>query len=132
MKTIQILRTLINILFYTLIAVFIIGFIFFILLFLFPETLPSPLNSFSELFNSMLFSSMFSWKMYLIPISTTINYILFIVAIYFLRKSVSSFIISDFYSEKATTNLKNAGNIFVFIGVLIFKIPVYSAIHFYL
>lgn len=112
MKTIQILRTLINILFYTLIAVFIIGFIFFSLLLFFPESLPDPLGSFS-----MLFSSMFTWKIYLVPLSTVINYVLLIIAIFFLKKSVASFLMSDFYSENVIRNLKKAGNIFIFIGV---------------
>lgn len=125
MKTIQILRTLINILFYILIAVFGIGFIFFIILFFFPESLPPLLGNFS-----MLFSSMFSWEMYLGPLSSVVNFVLFIVAIFYLRKCISSFLNSDFYSEKVTTNLKKAGNIFIFIGVSTIIIQLFAILYF--
>lgn len=36
---------------------------------------------------------------------------------FFLKKSVASFLNSDFYSEKVTKNLKKAGSIFIFIGI---------------
>ncbi len=112
MKTIQILRTFINILFYTLIFVLIICFLFFIILAFFPETLPRTIRNFS-----ILFSQPFGWKMYLVPISSVVNYVLLIVSIFFLRKSMASFLRSDFYNETVTINLKKAGAIFVFIGV---------------
>ncbi|MFT4576050.1 MAG: hypothetical protein ACI9SI_000968 [Polaribacter sp.] len=124
MKTIQILRTLINILFYTLIAVFSIGFVFLFLLYFFPESLPTYLGNFS-----MLFNQYFGWKMYLVPISTIINYTLLIIAMYFLRKSVASFLNSNFYSENVTRNLKKAGNIFVFIGVSSIIIQLFAVLH---
>jgi len=121
MKTIQLLRTLINILFFTLIAVFAIGFMCTLILFISPDSLPLPLSGFS-----MLFNNLFSWQMYLVPLITGINYILFIIAIFYLKKSVSSFIESDYYSEKATTNFKKAGNIFIFIGVSTIVIQLFA------
>jgi len=129
MKTIQILRTLINILFYTLIAVFITGIIFFILLFFFPELLPTPLGSFSMIFNQMLFNQPFGWKIYLVPLSTVINYVLLIIAMFFLKKSVSSFLNSDFYSKNVIRNLKKGGNIFIFIGVYSIIILLFAALY---
>lgn len=124
MKTIQLLRTLINILFFTLIAVFAIGFICILILFFFPDSLPIPLTGFS-----MLFNNFFSWQMYLVPLITGINYILFIISIFYLKKSVSSFIESDYYSEEATTNLKKAGNIFIFIGVSTIVIQLFAVLY---
>ncbi|QXP63515.1 DUF2975 domain-containing protein [Polaribacter sp. R2A056_3_33] len=125
MKTIQILRTLINILFYTLITVFSIGFVFYLFLFLFPELLPAPLGGFS-----MLFSSMFSWKMYIAPLSSVVNFVLLIVAIFYLRKCISSFLNSDFYNEDVTTNFKKAGNLFIFIGVSTIIIQLFAILYF--
>jgi len=125
MKTIQLLRTLINILFFTLIAVFSIGFIFTLILFFSPDSLPLPLRGFSMLFNN----NFFSWQMYLVPLITGINYILFIISIFYLKKSVSSFIASDYYSEKATTNLKKAGNIFIFIGASTIFIQLFAVLY---
>jgi hypothetical protein len=124
MKTIHILRTLINILFYTLIAVGIIGFIFFIILFFFPESLPMPLRGFS-----MIFNQPFGWKIYLVPLSSGINFLLLIVAMFYLRKSITSFLKSDFYSENVTRNLKKAGNIFVFIGLSSIIIQLFAVLY---
>ena len=112
MKTIQILKTFINILFYTLITVFIIYLFFFILLIFLPNVLPDSLRNFT-----MLFKHPFGFKMYLAPISSAVNFVLLIVSIFFLRKSMSSFLKSDFYNEIVTSNLKKAGNIFLFIGI---------------
>ena len=124
MKTIQILRTLINILFYTLIAVLVIGFIFIILLFFFPETLPTPLGMFT-----MVFNQPFGWEVYLIPITTVVNYVLLIIAVFLLRKGTTSFLVSDFYNEKVTTNFKKAGNIFVFIGLSTVVLQLFTALY---
>ncbi|GGG93903.1 hypothetical protein GCM10011416_08940 [Polaribacter pacificus] len=124
MKTIQILRTLINLLFYTLIAIFALGFAFGVILLFFPEILPSPYNAYT-----MLFSSFFTWKMYLMPSIAIINYVLLILAIFFLKKSVSSFLKSDFYSERVTKNLQKGGSLFIFIGVSTITIQFFSAIY---
>ena len=124
MKTIKTLRTLINILFYTLIAVFAIGFIFILLLFFFPNLIPMPWRGFS-----MVFNQPFGWKIYLAPVSTIVNYMLLIVAVYLLRKGTSSFLVSDFYNEKVTTNFKKAGNIFVFIGISTIIIQLFTVVY---
>ncbi|MBL4643395.1 MAG: DUF2975 domain-containing protein [Flavobacteriaceae bacterium] len=124
MKKIQLLRTLINILFFTLIAVFSIGFIFFILLFFFRDSLPAPLGMFS-----MLFNQPFGWKMYLVPTSTVVNYMLLILAMFYLRKSTTSFLKSDYYNERVTLNLKKAGNIFIFIGVSTIIIQLFTVLY---
>jgi hypothetical protein len=124
MKTIQILRTLLNILFYTLIAVFIIGVIFFIILLFFPESLPAPLGMFS-----MIFNQPFGWGMYLGVLSPIVGYVLLIVAMHYLRKCISSFLNSDFYSENVTRNLKRAGNIFIFIGLSSIIVKIFAVLY---
>jgi hypothetical protein len=124
MKTIKILRTLINILFYALIAVFGIGCFFFIILLLFPESLPMPLRSFL-----MIFNQPFGWKVYLVPLSSVVNFLLLIVAMFYLRKSTTSFLKSDFYNESVTKNFKKAGNVFVFIGVSSIIIQLFSVLY---
>ena len=61
--------------------------------------------------------------------TTAINFILFIIAIYYLRKSTSSFLKSDFYTEEITKNLKKVGILFVFIGVSTILIMLIFAIY---
>ena len=112
MKTIQILRTFINILFHTLIAVLVIYLFFFIILIFFPDLLPNSLRNFS-----MRFNQPFGFRMYIAPISSAVNFVLLIISIFFLRKSMTSFLRSDFYNEIVTSNLKKAGNVFLFIGI---------------
>lgn len=124
MKTIQILRTLINVIYYTLISVFIFGTIFLLLIFFFPEYLPAIFKSYSTLFYSM-----FSWKIYLDPLITVINYVLLIVAMFFIKKGISFFLKSDFYNEKVISNLKKAGNIFIFIGISTILIKFYTVLY---
>ena len=124
MKTIKILRTLINILFYTLIAVFAIGFIFILLLLFFPNLIPMPWSGFS-----MIFNQPFGWKIYLVPVSTIVNYMLLIAAVFLLRKGTSSFLISDFYNEKVTTSFKKAGYIFIFIGISTIIIQSFTVVY---
>jgi len=124
MKTIQLLRTLINILFYTLIAVFAIGFTFFIILYFFPESLSMPLRNFS-----MLFNQPFGWKMYLIPMLTMINFTLLIIAVFLLKRGTTSFLKSDFYNENVTTSFKKAGSIFIFIGVSTIIVQLFTVLY---
>ena len=124
MKTIQLLRTLINILFYTLIVIFCIGFIFLFILIFFPETLPNMLSNFS-----MIFSSMFPWQMYLVSAFSLVNFTLLIVALFYLRKSISSFLNNDFYNESVTTNFRKAGNIFLFIGISSIIIQLFAVLY---
>ncbi|UAM96925.1 DUF2975 domain-containing protein [Polaribacter litorisediminis] len=113
MKTIKILTTLINILFFGLTIVFIALLIFGFVIYFFSEHLPFYLQNFGMLFNS----NFFSWHLFLVPATTVLNFILFIMAIFYLRKSITPFIQSDFYSESVTKNLWKAGNLFIFIGV---------------
>ena len=65
----------------------------------------------------MLFSSLFNWKLFLIPFITVVNFLLFILSVYYLKKCINPFIKSDFYSSIVIKNLKKSGGIFVFIGV---------------
>ncbi len=111
MKTIKILKVLINILYVLLIAVFGLGVAFLIAVLFFNEQLPFFLQGYKMLF------TMFNWKLFLIPFTTVINFILFVIAIYFLRKCIKPFDTSEFYSIVVIKNLKRAGGLFVFIGI---------------
>ncbi len=110
MKTIKLLRLLINILYFTLISIFVLYILFFIGIFIYKDTLPLYLQGYKMLF------SFINWKLLLVPLVTVINYILFVVSIYYLRKCIQPFIKADFYSLKVIKNLKRAGKIFIFIG----------------
>jgi hypothetical protein len=111
MKTIQALRILINILFYCLLIVLAVGFISLIILLFFNDLLPQILQQYKT-----LFSTMFNWKLLLIPTITVINYILFVVGVYYLRKVIPFFPSKDFYNLIVIKSLKKAGNLFIFIG----------------
>ena len=122
MKTIKILKVLINILYVILLLVIVLAIIFIVAVFFFNEHLPFFLQGYK-----MLFSSFFDWKLFLVPFSTVINYVLFVVAVYYLKKSIQPFIVSDFYSTIVIKNLKRAGGLFVFIGVstIVFRLTAF-------
>lgn len=113
MKTISILRVLINILFFLLLTALVVGFVYFLILMFFPEVLPFYLRGFRMLFSSQFFN----WKISLIPIVSVINFILFVISIFYLKRCVKPFSRSDFYTLRVIRDLKKAGNIFIFIGV---------------
>ena len=99
------------------------GILFFITLYLFSDSLPFYLQGYAMLFK------FFSWKLLLVPVTTAINFMLFIISIYYLRKSTSSFETSYFYTEAGIKHLKRAGNLFIFIGVSTISIMLFSAIY---
>jgi len=125
MKTIKILKVLINILYVLLIAVFGLGIVFFIAVIFFNEHLPQLLQGYKMLFTA------FNWRFFLVPFSTIINFILFVIAIYFLRKCIKPFDASEFYSLVVIKNLKRAGSLFVFIGVstIVFRLIAILYLH---
>jgi hypothetical protein len=127
MKTIKILRTLINILFFGLISVLIAQIIFWFSIYFLGDYLPFYLQNFKMVFNF----NFFNWKILLVPAITVMNFILFVLAIFYLRKSISPFVKSDFYSKDVTKNLKKAGNIFIFIGTSTIVIQFIAAIYLY-
>jgi Protein of unknown function (DUF2975) len=112
MKTIKILKVLINILYILLLFIFALAIFFVIAIYFFNESLPLYLQGYK-----MLFNSFFDWKLFLVPFSTVINFILFTIAVYYLRKCIDPFIDSDFYSIVVIKNLKKAGRLFIFIGL---------------
>ena len=124
MKTIKILKALINILYVLLLIALGIATLFLIMLLFFDDSLPTILQGYK-----MIFSSFFSWKTYLIPMTTAINFVLFIISISFLRKCVSLFMESDFYSDDVIKSLKKAGNLFVFIGVSTIIAQLFSVLY---
>jgi hypothetical protein len=67
--------------------------------------------------------------MSLIPLMTVINFMLFILAVYFLKRTIKPFINSDFYSSIIVSNLKKAGSLFLFIGVSTILICLISALY---
>lgn len=124
MKTIKTLKTLINILFFTLIGAAILQVLFWFIVYFFSDSLPIFLQGFK-----IVFSSFLNWKMFLIPLITALNFVLFIITVSYLRKSVSSFIQSDFYSKEVIKNLNKAGTILVFIGVSTILIQIFSIVY---
>lgn len=113
MKTIHILKTLINVLFLGLILALLVTLIFWSVIYFFDDALPWYFKNFKMAFST----NFFSWKILILPITAAINFILFTVAIFFLRKSIKPIINFDFYSSTVTKNLKKAGNIFIIIGI---------------
>jgi hypothetical protein len=77
----------------------------------------------------MIFNQPFGWKIYLVPLSSGINFLLLIAAMFFLKKSIASFLKSDFYTESVTTSFKKAGNIFIFIGVSSIIIQLFTVLY---
>jgi hypothetical protein len=59
----------------------------------------------------------FNWKLFIIPVFTYINFILFIVGVNLMRKTIPSFKKADFYSDTVIGNLKKSGKLFLFIGL---------------
>lgn len=123
MKTIKTLKLFINILYFALLAVFIGTILFYIALFFFSDLIPFHLQG-----HKMLFTVL-HWKPLLVPITTAINFILFIISIYYLKKSTASFLKSDFYTEEIIQNLKKSGKIFVFIGISTILVMMVYTIH---
>ena len=115
MKTIKILKALINILYVLLLIALGIATLFLIMLLFFDDSLPTILQGYK-----MIFSSFFSWKTYLIPMTTAINFVLFITSL---------FMESDFYSDDVIKSLKKAGNLFVFIGVSTIIAQLFSVLY---
>ncbi|MBU3820800.1 DUF2975 domain-containing protein [Flavobacteriaceae bacterium XHP0103] len=127
MKAIKTLRLLINVLFFTLIAVIIFHLLFWPIVYFYSDSLPFYLQGFRMILNS--FSTLFDWKFLLVPLSTAINFILFVLSIFYLRKCIKPFIVSDFYTEVVTKNLKKSGILFVFIGLSTILIQLISTIY---
>ncbi|TVZ56545.1 Protein of unknown function (DUF2975) [Lutibacter sp. Hel_I_33_5] len=113
MKTINTLGFLINLLFYTLVIfALIIVFLIFGLMF-FESYLPYNLRQFKQVFNLMN-----DWRFFIIPITTLINFFVFIYAILLLKKCIIPFKNNLFFSESVIKNLKVVGYLFFFIGII--------------
>jgi hypothetical protein len=114
MKTIKVLKLLINILYFALITLFLIIILLWISTSLFYDSLPFYIQEYKTLLHQF-----FSWelKLLLMPITKAINYILFTVSIFFLRKSIRPFTESNFYSIAVSKNLKKSGVLFIIIGL---------------
>jgi len=124
MKTIKILKILINILYMLLLAVLAIAVLFLIMLAFFDDSLPFYLRGYR-----MFFSSFFSWKLFLVPFVTCLNYILFVLSIFYLRKCINPFIDSEFYTTDVYKNLRKSGWLFIFIGASTILVMLISAIY---
>ena len=123
MKTIKLLKTIINSLFIGLIVLFAIGVLFFIALFFFEDYLPELLLIYKMGFNHL------TWYMFLVPISYIVAYILFVVAIYFLKKCIKPLESLDFYSEIISKNLKRTGSLFILISIMIITIKLTTLLY---
>ncbi len=116
MKTTKTLKKLINIL-YTLVLLFpIIGFLLLLIAYNVNDMVNSMTQLYFNTFSSLLKTPLGKGAV-LLPFSNIINYALFVLAIYYLRKSVKSFEKLNFSSTIVAPNFKKAGSLFVFIGV---------------
>ncbi|WP_308991558.1 DUF2975 domain-containing protein [Mariniflexile litorale] len=129
MKTIKKLKSLIDILFFILIGIAILQLLFWGIAYFFTDLLFAPMSNNSVIFK-MLFSTFFNWRMFFIPLTIAVNFVLFIIAISFLRKSVSLFMQSDFYNNQVIKNFKIVGSLFVFIGVSSIIVQLFFALYF--
>ncbi|WP_411765965.1 DUF2975 domain-containing protein [Winogradskyella sp. A3E31] len=125
MKTINLLKNLINILFWGMILFSILGFILIIYLFISPESLPLMFQGYR-----MLFDSDFPWQIWISPLSYVLGFLLFIVSIYYLKKCIRPFQERRFYSEEVIENLKKAGRLFIFIALGTSLIRIIAALAF--
>lgn len=124
MKTIKILKVLINILYILLLIIFGLSALLLIAVVFFSDYLPWFLQGYRMLLTS------FDWKLLLIPFSTVINFVLFTLSVYYLRQCIKPFITSDFYSEIVINNLKKVGRLYVFIGVSTILIRLIAILYF--
>lgn len=124
MKTINILKILIDVLYVLLLVIFGLAVMLLIAVLFFNEHLPFFLQGYKMLFTT------FSWKLLLVPFSTAVNFILFIISVYYLRQCIKPFVASDFYATIVIINLKKVGNLFVFIGVSTILIRVIAILYF--
>ncbi len=125
MKTIQILKGLINLLYYFLIAIIFLAVIYLFAIIFFSDSLPFFLQGHKMLFNL----SFFNWKMFLSPLSIGINFILFVLAVYYLKKCIKPIQVNDFYNVIVYKNLKKSGRIFILIGLIAIIIKMVGAIY---
>ena len=112
MKTIQLLKLLITIIFWGMILLLGSSIVFFLLLLFFEEIFPPYLQN-----SGMLFGDTFPWQVWLAPIASAIGYVLFIMAIYYLKKCIRPIEEHRFYSEEVIKNLKKSGRLFIIIAV---------------
>ena len=110
MKTINLLKNLINLLFWGMIVCSILGFIAVLFLFFSPESLPVMFQGYR-----MLFETDFPWQIWIAPLSYIIGFILFIISIFYLKRCLKPFQENQFYSEVVIDNLKKSGRLFIII-----------------
>jgi len=112
MKTIQLLKLLITIIFWGMILVLGLSIVFLILLLIFDNLFPPFLQNLN-----MLFRGTFPWQVWIAPVASVLGYILFIMAIYYLKKCITPIQERRFYSEEVILNLKKSGRLFIIIAI---------------
>ncbi|WP_073083440.1 DUF2975 domain-containing protein [Winogradskyella jejuensis] len=112
MKTIGLLKNLINLLFWGMIAFSIAVFALILMFFISPESIPLMFQGYT-----MMFDSFYSWNIWIVPFTNLLGFILFIVSIYYLKKCIEPLQKRQFYSEDVIRNLKKSGRLFVIIAL---------------
>lgn len=84
---------------------------------------PIPSHTVEKMFNNL-----FGWKMFMVNLIKVVNFTLFIIAIFSLKKNSTLFIKSDFYNKKIIKNFNKVGTIFIFIGITSLIVTLYSKI----
>jgi len=113
MKTINLLKKLINLLFWGMIVFSIVIFVMILILFISPESLPLMFQGYKMLFDA----DYFSWQIWIIPLANIFAFSFFILAIYYLKKCISPFQEGQFYSEEVIKNLKKSGHLFIIVAL---------------
>jgi len=124
MKTLNFLKTFINIIFASFVLLFILGILGLISLFFFTNYLPPIFQGYG-----MLFNQNFGWGVYLVPLSYVLGFILFTISIYYLKKCIKPFQESNFYSEVVIKNLRRVGYLFILISTSTVLIRIIAVIY---
>ena len=95
MKSIKVLKVIINILYIGLIATFIIGLLLVMGMLFFEDYLPSSL----QVYKGLLSQVNIKWYYFITPFASIILYVFFILSIYYLKKCIKPMENLDFYSN---------------------------------
>lgn len=125
MKSISLLKSLINFLFWGMIVFSVVVFLLILVLFISPESLPLMFQGYR-----MLFDADFPWQIWIVPLSTILGFVLFIISVYYLKKCIIPFQEGRFYSEEVIGNLKKTGRLFIIISLGTGLIGIISAFAF--
>lgn len=107
------LKIIITIFYYALIFVAVYFLLFSINLFYPIKGFPHIFVGMGATYKNLLLSN---WSYYIVPLMNLVNYLLFIVGVFYLKKCVKFLESNNVFSKDITNNLSKAAYIFSFIG----------------